>query len=214
AALLTLGSLPVENSQPVFEGLLEKLAAGNLPAEIHLELAEAIDSTHSPQLAGKLAAVNSKLSPDTTMAGYASLLFGGDVRKGRNILFSNQTAQCMRCHSIDDYGANIAPNLNGVAGRNTREQLLESLIDPSARIAPGYGFVTVELQGGKSLTGVLQQETETALTLKAGARPDTLILKKHVTNRINAPSSMPSMKDILSKREIRDLVSFLATLKE
>ncbi|QEC51346.1 putative heme-binding domain-containing protein [Anseongella ginsenosidimutans] len=214
AALLTLGNLSAESTRPAFDRLLEQLAAGKIAPEIRLELAEAIDSTHSAELTEKLQAINAGLAPDTSMAAYAGLLFGGDVGKGRSILFSNQTAQCMRCHSIDDYGANIAPNLNGVASRNTREQLLESLIAPSARITPGYGFVTVELEGGKSLTGVLQRENDNSLTLKVGDEPDTLIYKKQVVRRTNAPSSMPVMKDILSKREIRDLVSFLATLKE
>ncbi len=214
AALLTLGTLPVETSRDLFNGLLDQLAKGELPAEIRLELSEAIGSTGSTELRSKLDRIDAELTPDTTLAGYAGLLFGGDSRKGRTILFSNQTAQCMRCHSIDDYGANVAPSLNGVASRNTREQLLESLIEPSARIAPGYGFTTLELEGGRQLTGILQHETDGSLTLKLGGQPDTVIGKQHVVKRTDAPSSMPSMKGLLSKREIRDLVSYLATLKE
>lgn len=214
AALLTLGNLPVASTQPAFEKLLGQLEAGELAPEIGLELEEAIDSGGSADLARRFAAARSALAPDTGMAAFAGLLFGGDAGEGRSILYSNQTAQCMRCHSIDDYGANIAPNLNGVASRNTREQLLQSLIDPSARITPGYGFITVELEGGTSLTGLLQQENENTLSLKVGDAPDTLIRKEHIVQRSNAPSSMPVMKDVLSKREIRDLVAFLATLKD
>src|SRR5690606_13636415 len=206
--------LPVETSRDLFNGLLDQLAKGELPAEIRLELSEAIGSTGSTELRSKLDRIDAELTPDTTLAGYAGLLFGGDSRKGRTILFSNQTAQCMRCHSIDDYGANVAPSLNGVASRNTREQLLESLIEPSARIAPGYGFTTLELEGGRQLTGILQHETDGSLTLKLGGQPDTVIGKQHVVKRTDAPSSMPSMKGLLSTREIRDLVSYLATLKE
>jgi len=50
AAITTLGSLPVENSQKVFEQLLSKMKDGKLSPEIYLELSDAIDSTKSVQL--------------------------------------------------------------------------------------------------------------------------------------------------------------------
>jgi putative heme-binding domain-containing protein len=104
--------------------------------------------------------------------------------------------------------------LNGIGGKLNREQLLESLIDPSARIAPGFGVVMLELLEGKTLNGVLEEETNTSLRVKmGGAQPDTVILKEHIVSRKNAASSMPDMKQLLSRREIRDLVSFLSTLK-
>ncbi|WP_128545317.1 HEAT repeat domain-containing protein [Larkinella soli] len=171
AALLTLGKLPVQYSQKALDGLLTKLSNGTLPVELGLELEEAVESSKSPQLKAKYKSITGKLSADAVMASYKGALFGGDVASGRRIFFRHQTAQCIRCHSYDDLGGNAGPRLNGVAGRLSREQLLEAVINPSARIAPGFGE-----QG--------------------------------------QPSSMPDMKYLLSKREIRDVVSFLATLKE
>lgn len=217
AALLTLGKLPVENSQKVFDQLLKKMADGKLPPEIQLELAEAIDSTHSSQLLARykeISSKSSKSSPDALVASYAGSLLGGDVDRGKNIFFRNQTAQCIRCHSYDDYGGNAGPRLNGVAGRLTRPQILEALINPSARLAPGFGVVTVELKNGQTMSGVLQAEKPTGVVLKVGDKPDTLLRKEQIVKRTNAPSSMPEMKNLLTKREIRDVVSFLSTLKE
>lgn len=214
AALITLGSLPVENSEKVLDQLLSKMAAGKLPPEIHLELAEAIDSTRSTSLMTRYKDITSKLSPDSLAAAYEGALVGGDVGKGRNLFFRNQAAQCMRCHSYNDYGGNAGPRLNGVAARLNPEQLLESLIDPSARIAPGWGIVSLELKDGKTVAGILQEEKRAGLVLKIGDKPDTVISKEQIVKQTSAVSSMPPMRLLLSKREIRDLMSFLVTLKE
>lgn len=214
AALITLGSLPVENSKKVFDQLLSKMATGKLPPEILLELAEAVDSTRSSSLIERYKDITAKLSPDSLAAAYKGALVGGDIGKGRNIFFRNQTAQCMRCHSFDDFGGNAGPRLNGVAARLTPEQLLESLIEPSARIAKGFGMVTVNLNNGKTVAGILQEEKQDGLVLKIGEKPDTLISKENIIKQTGAASSMPPMRLLLSKREIRDLMSFLVTLEE
>lgn len=214
AALLTLGKLPVANSGKYFDELLNKMAAGKLAPDIYLELGEAIDSTGSPELITRYKDINAKISPDDLTAAYAGSLSGGDADRGRGILFRNQNAQCMKCHAYDDRGGNAGPRLNGVAARLTRPQILEALISPSARLAPGFGFATVELKDGKKLSGILQMENNSTITLKSGDQPAQVIQKSQIANRQNSPSSMPDMKNVLSKREIRDVVSFLATLKE
>ncbi|HEU5148247.1 MAG TPA: HEAT repeat domain-containing protein [Chryseosolibacter sp.] len=214
AALLTLGSLKEANAEKVLDTLLTQMSEGKLSPEIQLELSEAIDSTGSQTLQNRYKQITAALAPDSLAAAYNSVLAGGDVDKGRNIFFRDQTAQCMRCHSFNDYGGNAGPRLNGVAARLTNEQLLQALIEPSARIAPGYGIVSVELQNGKDIAGILQDEKENAIVLKVGDRPDTVIMKEHVVKQSTAPSSMPPMRYLLTKRQIRDLMSFLTTLKE
>ena len=67
-----------------------------------------------------------------------------------------------KCHAYNDYGGNAGPRLNGVASRLSREQLLEALIKPSARLAPGYGMITLETKDGKTIAGILQEETNTS----------------------------------------------------
>ncbi len=214
AALLTLGTLPVANTQKAFDGLLTQLAAGKLPAEIHLDLEEAIDSTRSPQLASRYKAISAKLYANNPDAAFQGSLAGGDADRGRRIFFTHQTAQCIRCHSYDDLGGNAGPRLNGVAKRLTRPQLLEALINPSARLAPGFGAVTVTLKNGKTVSGILQEENDTQLVVKGTEQDGTVVPKDQIGNRTNAPSSMPEMKYLLTKKEIRDVVSFLATLQE
>jgi putative heme-binding domain-containing protein len=119
----------------------------------------------------------------------------------------------VRCHAINDYGGNVGPRLNGIATRLKHEQLLEALIEPSARIAPGYGLVSLELKDKQNINGILQQEKAEGYLMKVGDRKDTLIKKSDVVKKVNSPSSMPPMHLMLNKKEIRDVVAFLSTLR-
>lgn len=214
AAVLTLGSIPYENSGTTLNGMLTQLEKGTLPQEIHLELVEAIEASGSEELNKRYKNYYSGLSPDSLTASYSGSLYGGDVELGRRVFYRHQSAQCLRCHAYDDMGGNAGPALNGIGAKLTRQEMLEALVDPSKRVAPGFGIVTLELDNAKSISGILSEETSTELKLKMGNSPDSVILKSHIVNRTNAPSSMPDMKNIMSRREIRDLVSFLVTLKE
>jgi quinoprotein glucose dehydrogenase len=214
AAVQALTALSFNNSRPLFEKLIGRLEAGSLPAEIQLELSEALESIRDAELLQRNETYYKGLSRDSLVASYAGSLYGGDEELGRRIFFRNQSAQCVRCHAYDDMGGGAGPPINGVGTRLSRQQLLEAMIEPSKRLAPGYGVVTLDLDNGSRLTGVLGEEDANSLSLKIGNLPDTVVQKANITNRMNAPSSMPDMKHILSRREIRDLVSFLATLKE
>jgi putative heme-binding domain-containing protein len=103
--------------------------------------------------------------------------------------------------------------LNGVAKRLTRPQLLEALINPSARLAPGFGVVTVNLKNGKTVSGVLQDENAKDLVVSVGAQQKAVVPKDQVSKRINAASSMPEMRYILSKKR-SGCCEFPVTLRE
>ena len=214
AALLTLGKLPIATTKPVFEHLLSDFSAGKIPTEIGLEVDEAITESGSPDLIARYKETLAKQSPDALLASYEASLYGGDAERGRKIFFGHETAQCIRCHAYDDLGGNAGPRLNGVSSRLRRNQLLEAVINPSARLAPGFGTATVELKDGKTLSGIVQRDTPTELVVKIGNDPERTISKDQIAKTTYAPSSMPDMKYLLTKREIRDVVSFLATLKE
>lgn len=214
AAVLTLGKLPAAETQSTFEGLLNKMADNKLNSGILLELGEAIDSSRSPQLIARYKEISGKLSPDALLASYTSSLEGGDPHKGRQVFFQNQNSQCIRCHTIDDKGGNAGPRLNGVANRISRKQILEALISPSSRLAPGFGMITLKLKDGQNITGILEGESKAGLKLKIGLEPEKVIPNEQIAEKKYAASSMPDMKAILSRKEIRDVVSFLATLKE
>ena len=102
----------------------------------------------------------------------------------------------------------------GIGNRLSREQLLESLVEPSARLAPGFGTVRITLKDNQVVTGILMEESATELILRTSDAEPLEIAVSRISKRENLPSSMPPMGTLLSKRDIRDVIEFLANLKD
>lgn len=214
AAITALGKLPYSATKDSFDALIAKMDKKNIQSDVLLELSEAVEHANDPALKERFAKSESAFWGGNQLASYQSSLNGGDPVKGKTLFLQSQTGQCMRCHAIDDMGGNVGPPMDGIASKLSRQELLESLVDPSKRIAPGYGIVTVGLDNGQKISGILTKESQNDLLLQQGSKPDTLIRKSNIVERKDAASSMPDMKAILSRREIRDLVSYLSTLKD
>ena len=153
---------------------------------------------------------NSNLGP---VAEYIECLEGGNLKAGKNVLIRNSAAQCLKCHAIKGFGGVAGPALDDLSLRHDSKFILESLIDPSAHLAPGYGVVTVILNDDKAISGILESETKEMLIIKDSEGESVTVRLEDVKERINAMSSMPPMAPILSKREIRDLMAYLGQLK-
>ena len=151
------------------------MSKGKLSPDVYIELSEAIDSSKDAELISSYKTISAGLSSDELTAAYAGSLYGGNPEKGVQIFYGGEAAQCVRCHAYNDYGGNAGPRLNGVASRLTREQLLEALIKPSARLAPGYGMITLETKDGKTIAGILEEETNTTLKVRSGDEAPVMI---------------------------------------
>ena len=107
----------------------------------------------------------------------------------------------------------MGPSLRKIGSVLTREQILQVLIEPSVRISPGFGTVSSKLKDGQEVTGILTSKNIEELVLKTSEAEPLKIAVSRIKTRENYPSSMPPMGSLLSKREIRDLVEFLAGMK-
>jgi quinoprotein glucose dehydrogenase len=208
--LVVLGKLNVDKTKIILNDLIDKMVDNKLSPNINLELKEAIDASGLTELKAKMTVLKPTKSP---LDSYSDALFGGNRNEGRTIFNYNSAAQCARCHAINTEGGNVGPNLTHIGSTLSREQILQALIEPSARIAPGFGNVTLTLKNGQEVFGILAKETDTELTLTTSDAEPLVIPTARIAKRENIPSSMPLMGELLSKREIRDVVEFLAGLK-
>lgn len=209
-AVTTLGQLATPEADRVVAGLLERLPGGDVPAEIQLEVLETARTSVSPQLRASVEAYDAARLAGNLAGAYPELLRGGDAAAGRRVTLS-AVAQCSQCHSVEVDGATVGPRLTGVGSRLSREELLASLLDPSARIAPGFGIVGLTLRSGQTITGRLVEETAAVLTVETGDARTITVPTADIARREAGPSPMPPAQLFLSPREIRDVVEYLTT---
>lgn len=62
----------------------------------------------------------------------------GDPKRGQDLFWKHPVAACMTCHMLGGKGSAVGPALDGIAARKEPAYLLESLINPNARLAEGY----------------------------------------------------------------------------
>ena len=208
--LQSMAKMDPAKTTDVLGDLIARMLQGKLAAGIKLDLMEAVEATKEEKLVAQLDALKTK---GTLTDEFKEALFGGNIQAGNFIFNRNQAAQCVRCHNVGGEGGIVGPSLKGIASRLTREQLLQALIEPSARIAPGYGTISLTLTDGQEVNGSVISETEQEIQLKTNEAEPLRIAVSRIKSRENYPSSMPPMGSMLSKREIRDVVEYLASLK-
>lgn len=213
-AINSLAVLQGSAGKTLVSSLLDQLATGNLDPALSLDLLQVVDQMDKSALTAKKAAYETAKPEGNVLAEYQESLYGGDMRKGGRLFFMDNSAQCIRCHVVKGYGGEVGPDLTYIADELSREELLESLVDPNARLAPGYGTISLTLNDGKQIIGTLMKENTTSVVVKVGEEAPQTIALSEVKTKEYLPSAMISMRDVLSKAELRDLVSFLVLLKK
>lgn len=123
--------------------------------------------------------------------------------------------ECLACHRLGDEGHVVGPNLASIRGR-TPEDILIHILEPNREVAPDFLEYTVELKDGRVLTGLIESETATSLTLKRGEGATDSALRQDV-ERIGTTgkSLMPEGLDSrIPPDEMADLIGFLLELQK
>ena len=217
-AIVLLPNFKAPDAGRKLDRLAADLAEGKATPSLQLEILETIKTASNPARQASRTKYESGLPATDKVARFGVSLEGGSADRGREIFLGNTAAQCVRCHAVDATGSaiNAGPNLSKVVARNpieTRRYLLESMLEPNAKIASGFGTVTLTLSSGKALSGTLLEETPKRLTIQTGTGEKIGVEVADIEERSKMTSAMPSVERTLSTAELRDLVEYLMTLK-
>lgn len=188
-----------------------QLLAGSCPPELQLDVIEGLRMRRAQNSA--LAASLKTYEATAAAAVHAELLAGGNREKGNAVIQNNLAANCLACHSLTpNGGSEVGPNLRAIGRDHDAAYLLEALMNPSAKIATGYGVVSVTLKDGTSVAGTLAGEKEGEITIRQFDGVRRTIATASMAERTAPISVMPPMVGVLQPREIRDVVAYLVRL--
>jgi cytochrome c oxidase cbb3-type subunit III len=144
----------------------------------------------------------------------------GNAAHGKELFFGD--ANCSMCHMVEGKGGRLGPELTGVGGSRTRDAIIDSVRNPSRRLAWGltestkefpqeYESVTVVTADGKQIKGVtLNEDSFSVQIMDAGEHIHLLDKSTLRSFHKSRESAMPKYDaDVLSDKELEDIVSFL-----
>ncbi len=118
---------------------------------------------------------------------------------------------CAACHRVGDLGATYGPNLSDVGKRLSREEILQSILFPNAKIEPKFRATNVVTVEGKAYSGLVVAEDEKELSLLVGQGTLQKIPKADVDERREIEvSSMPErLNEAMNGSEFLGLLNYL-----
>jgi putative heme-binding domain-containing protein len=151
-----------------------------------------------------------KLGPNPRPAAILGL--AGDPERGRQVFFAAGMT-CQNCHRVGDKGIPLGPDLNAIGKTRSREDLLDSLLDPSRRIEPQYVSYNVATKAGRQITGLLVKRDAAEVVLRDAQNQEVRLKADDVAHiAASRVSLMPDgqLRD-LTAQQAADLLEFLAT---
>ena len=117
---------------------------------------------------------------------------------------------CGQCHKIHGEGQDVGPDIT-LNGRNSYEQLLSNVFDPSLVIGAAYQARTVATTEGRVLTGLTVEDSPERITLKIqGGKLETIPRDQIEETRLSPLSMMPEgLEKQITQQEMIDLWAFL-----
>jgi putative heme-binding domain-containing protein len=144
----------------------------------------------------------------------------GNAEHGKELFYG--TAGCSTCHMIQGKGGRLGPDLSTVGASRSTEYLVESLRNPSKRLAQGileamkefpqeYESVSVVTADGTKLSGVVLNQDQFTLQM-LDTREQLHVFEKDKLRSFETrrESAMPVYDEkMLSDKDLQDLLAYL-----
>ncbi|SRR6266567_2366492 len=144
----------------------------------------------------------------------------GSAAHGKELFYGD--ANCSTCHMVEGKGGRLGPELTTVGGSRTHEAIIDSVRNPSRRLAWGltestkefpqeYESITVLTADRKEIKGVtLNEDSFSVQIMDTDERIHLLQKNKLLSFQKNRQSAMPKYgADILSDKDLEDIVAYL-----
>lgn len=147
----------------------------------------------------------------------------GDAAHGKDLFYGS--ANCSLCHMVQGKGGRLGPDLSAVGGSRTQAAIIDSVRNPSRRLAWGlteatkefpqeYESITVVTADGKEISGVALNEDNFSVQMMDSSEQIYLLEKDELRSFQKSRQSLMPPYDVnsLSDRDLQDIVTFLASV--
>lgn len=134
----------------------------------------------------------------------------GNINAGK-VLYQTY---CGTCHRLNGQGGTIGPELT-TYDRSNLNYLLLNTVDPNASIREGYVHFFVETKDGRSLSGMVSDQSGGVIRLRSSNGNEILLPESQIARmEAQSQSLMPErILDVLAPEEVRDLFAYLMQRK-
>jgi putative heme-binding domain-containing protein len=122
---------------------------------------------------------------------------------------------CSACHGTANGTELLGPNLNGIASRLSREEILEEIMEPNKRIKPGLSGVKITKKDGQVVLGRVVNADEKQLAVMVMGNAVVPVDRHEIASTEEQTKSlMPErLLNGLSQAEIDRLMSYISSLR-
>jgi putative heme-binding domain-containing protein len=142
----------------------------------------------------------------------SSAASNGDPHRGE-LIYRRPALACIACHAIGGAGGKVGPDMTSIGASAPLDYLIESVLNPGAKIKEGYHSVTIETKDGKAIMGQLIRSSGGSSVIRDASGAEITIADAMIAKRTDAGSLMPgNLISSLTPQETDDLFKFLSSL--
>lgn len=163
--------------------------------------------------AGNIKQMDKPLTPEEMTVMVAKVKELGDASRGERV-YRRQQMLCQGCHAIGGVGGLIGPDMVSLGASAQVDYLIESLLNPTAKIKEGYHMTMVTTKDGQVFAGGVAQDGADELVLRDAGNNLHKIAKANIAKKEISPVSLmpPGLTASLREDEFLDLIRFLSEL--
>ncbi|NUM53813.1 MAG: c-type cytochrome [Candidatus Hydrogenedentes bacterium] len=191
--------------------LLDAIDQGTvLKHEIALKVRKTLLDSTDPAIHDRALALYPEFSSAAKADLYAqysqAIHLPADAARGAKVFSIN----CFPCHQMHGIGNTVGPELSIASGK-AKEELMRSILDPSAEVLPEFISYTIATKNFEDYAGLLAKEDASSVTLRAAGGMEQTVQRSDIeTIAPGSGSLMPEgLEAAFDIQGLADLIEFI-----
>jgi putative membrane-bound dehydrogenase-like protein len=182
------------------------ILASEVPANYRDKLLSADEPSLKARAQALLAALRASDRSKVIERFKPVLMLKGNPAAGAAIF----SRTCTPCHQLNGAGHMVGPNLAALSDRST-SALMVDILDPNAAVAGEFVAYTVQTTDGRTLSGLIRDESATGFTIVQGNDLREPVARSSIKRLVSTGLSlMPEgLEEGMTPQDLADLISFV-----